>query len=100
MASTSGRMVVVIEDEDAIRDVVEYNLQRAGFQVAVARDGAQGLRLVRELIPQLVVLDLMLPEIDGLEVCRTMRADAATRAIPVIMLTARGDETDIVQGLE
>jgi two-component system alkaline phosphatase synthesis response regulator PhoP len=99
-AGTSAeRDIVVIEDEDAIRDVVEYNLQREGFAVRTARDGRAGLQLVRDVTPKLVVLDLMLPELDGLEVCRALREDPATRLVPVIMLTAKGDESDIVLGL-
>ncbi|MCW2955273.1 MAG: phoB [Thermoleophilia bacterium] len=98
-AATDDRTIVVIEDEDAIRDVVEWNLQREGFSVATARDGKAGLELVRRTQPLLVVLDLMLPELDGLEVCRELRLDVATRAIPVIMLTAKGDESDVVLGL-
>jgi two-component system phosphate regulon response regulator PhoB len=100
MTGTDGRSIVVIEDEDAIRDVVAYNLERAGYRVAVAADGRAGLELVRATSPELVLLDLMLPELDGIEVCRALRADPATSAIPVIMLTALGEETDIVDGLE
>ncbi|MEO6866439.1 MAG: response regulator [Gaiellales bacterium] len=99
MSESGASRIAVIEDEDAIRDVVEYNLQRAGYDVAIARDGRAGLALVRELLPDLVVLDLMLPEVDGLDVCRALRADRATSRIPVIMLTARGTEEDIVNGL-
>jgi two-component system alkaline phosphatase synthesis response regulator PhoP len=98
-STTTEHDIVVIEDEDAIRDVVEYNLQREGFAVRTARDGRAGLELVREVLPRLVVLDLMLPELDGLEVCRALREDPATRLVPVIMLTAKGDESDIVLGL-
>jgi two-component system phosphate regulon response regulator PhoB len=95
----SGPNIVVIEDEAAIRDVVAYNLEREGFVVAQAGDGKAGLELVRRSGPQLVVLDLMLPELDGIEVCRALRADASTAAIPVIMLTAKDDESDVVLGL-
>ncbi|MCW2928195.1 MAG: phoB [Thermoleophilia bacterium] len=94
-----ARRIVVIEDEDAILDVLAWNLQREGFEVATARDGREGLALVRSIEPDLVLLDLMLPELDGLEVCRAMRADARTSLTPVIMLTAKGDEGDIVLGL-
>ena len=96
---TAGR-VVVIEDEAAILDVLEYNLRRAGFEVSAARDGGAGLAMVREAVPDVVLLDLMLPTMDGIEVCRALRADDSTRAIPVIMLTAKGDEEDVVHGLE
>ena len=93
------RSIVVIEDEDAIRDVLEYNLQREGFDVVTATDGRAGLQLVRDRLPDLVLLDLMLPELDGIELCRRLRSDPATGAIPIIMLTARGAEADIVLGL-
>lgn len=97
--ASDARTIVVIEDEDAILDVLEYNLRREGFRVATARDGRTGLELVRELSPELVLLDLMLPELDGIELCRELRAHAATALVPVIMLTAKGDEADIVLGL-
>jgi two-component system phosphate regulon response regulator PhoB len=100
MTDAEGPRIVVIEDEDAIRDVVAYNLERAGFAVTTASNGRDGLRLVRDLTPELVLLDLMLPEVDGIEVCRSLRADPATAAIPVIMLTAKDEEGDIVDGLE
>lgn len=90
----------MIEDEDAIRDVIVYNLERAGYAVQSAADGRSGLQLVRTGAPDLVVLDLMLPELDGLEVCRAMREEPATQLLPVIMLTAKGDESDIVAGLD
>ena len=100
MTGTDGRNIVVIEDEDAIRDVVAYNLERAGFEVSTAGNGRDGLQLVRDALPDLVLLDLMLPEIDGIEVCRRLRSDPATARIPVIMLTAKGDEGEIIEGLE
>jgi two-component system phosphate regulon response regulator PhoB len=100
MPDPARRSIVVIEDEDAIRDVVAYNLERAGYEVRAAADGRAGLELVRAASPELVVLDLMLPEIDGLEVCRTLRREPATELLPVIMLTAKGDESDIVAGLD
>lgn len=94
------RSIAVIEDEAAIRDVVVYNLERAGFHVEHAASGSTGLELVRRLDPDLVVLDVLLPGVDGVEVCRRLRADAATRAVPVLMLTALGDERDVVAGLD
>jgi len=95
----ADRSIVVIEDEDAIGDVIAWNLEREGFTVGRARDGRTGLELVRRSTPGLVVLDLMLPELDGIEVCRAMRADPTLAAIPVIMLTAKGDESDVILGL-
>ena len=92
--------VLVVEDEPDIRDLVVLHLQREGFQVRTARSGADALRQVKASLPDLVVLDLMLPELDGLEVCRRLRRDVATASLPVIMLTAKGDEADRVVGLE
>jgi two-component system phosphate regulon response regulator PhoB len=99
MTAATGRRIVVIEDEDEIRDILAYNLERAGYAVSCAADGRAGLDLVRSAQPELVLLDLMLPEVDGLDVCRALRADDATATLPVIMLTARGDESDVVLGL-
>jgi two-component system phosphate regulon response regulator PhoB len=99
MTVATGRRIVVIEDEDEIRDVLAYNLERAGFSVSCAANGRTGLELVRSERPELVLLDLMLPEVDGLDVCRALRADEATATLPVIMLTARDDESDVVLGL-
>jgi two-component system phosphate regulon response regulator PhoB len=91
--------IVVVEDEPDILEVIEYNLTREGFRVVPARDGADGLKKVRQELPDLVVLDLMLPGMDGLEVCRRLRGDDVTRALPVVMVTAKGEEADIVVGL-
>ena len=91
--------VVVIEDEADIREVTEHNLSREGYQVYSSPDGENGLQLVKKKGPDLVLLDLMLPGLDGIEVCRKLKADPLTCAIPVIMVTAKGEETDIVLGL-
>ena len=91
--------IVVVEDEPDILEVIEYNLTREGFRVVTARDGADGLKKARSELPDLLVLDLMLPGIDGLEVCRRLRADDVTRTLPVVMVTAKGEEADIVVGL-
>jgi two-component system phosphate regulon response regulator PhoB len=92
--------ILVVEDEPDILEVVEYNLAREGFRVVTARNGEDGLESARQELPDAVLLDLMLPGMDGLEVCRRLRADEVTRAIPVVMVTARGEETDVVVGLE
>ena len=92
--------VLVVEDEPDIRDLLAFHLEREGFQVTRATTGPEALRQLRVAPPDLVILDLMLPEMDGLEVCRRLRADPATAALPVIMLTAKGDEVDRVVGLE
>jgi two-component system phosphate regulon response regulator PhoB len=91
--------IVVVEDEPDILEVFDYNLTREGFRVVTARDGADGLKKIRQELPDLVVLDLMLPGMDGLEVCRRLRGDEVTRALPVVMVTAKGEEADIVVGL-
>ena len=92
--------VLVVEDEPDIRDLLAFHLERGGYQVTRAATGPEALRQLRAAPPDLVILDLMLPEMDGLEVCRRLRAEPATAALPVIMLTAKGDEVDRVVGLE
>src|SRR5436853_4091360 len=92
--------VLVVEDEPDIRHLIAHPLQREGFRCREVATGTDALRAVRTSLPDLIVLDLMLPEIDGLEVCRRLRADAGTAAVPIIMLTAKTDEVDRVVGLE
>ena len=91
--------IAVIEDEADILDVIEYNLSREGYKVITAGDGNEGLRRIIDEAPDLVILDLMLPGIDGLDLCRRLKSDPLTRQIPVIMVTAKGEESDIVLGL-
>jgi phosphate regulon transcriptional regulator PhoB len=91
--------IVVIEDEDDILEVIAYNLKREGYEVITSTSGEDGLEKIEKASPQLVVLDLMLPEIDGIELCRKLKSDPLTQSIPVIMVTAKGEETDIVLGL-
>ena len=92
--------VLIVEDEANIRQLVRYNLEKEGFQVMEAADGLQGLRTAQKEKPDLVLLDLMLPGMDGLEVCRTLKGAPATSALPIIMLTAKSEEIDKVIGLE
>ena len=92
--------VLVVEDEKDIIDVVDFNLQQAGYRVLKAADGAEGLRLARDQSPDLVVLDLLLPAMDGKEVCRRLKQGEDTRDIPVLMLTALASETDRIIGFE
>ena len=92
--------ILVVDDEKNIVETVRYNLERAGFRVLTAGDGEAALEQCRKELPDLVVLDVMLPARDGFEVCRTLKQDAATRRIAVLMLTAKTDETDKVVGLE
>jgi two-component system response regulator VicR len=89
--------ILVVDDEQSITDLLEYNLQRDGYQVIVAHDGRQALRLAQVEQPDLVILDLMLPGLDGLDVCRALQRESP---IPIIMLTARDEEVDRVVGLE
>lgn len=92
--------LLIIEDERDIVQALEYNLKKEGFSVSKAFDGIQGLKLSKESSPDLIILDLMLPGLDGLELCRTLKREAPTENIPIIMLTAKGAETDKVVGLE
>jgi two-component system alkaline phosphatase synthesis response regulator PhoP len=96
----SKERILVIEDEEDILALIHFNLVKAGFQVECAMTGEEGFTKVREYKPDLVFLDLMLPGIDGLEVCRRLRQAPDTQETPIIMLTANGEEDDIVQGLE
>ena len=93
-----GKKILVVEDERNIVDILTFNLQREGYDTLEALDGAAGLRLALEQDPDLILLDLMLPKMDGFQVCRTLREQG--RATPIIMLTAREEETDKVLGLE
>jgi DNA-binding response OmpR family regulator len=92
--------ILVVDDEPDVLDLVTYNLGQAGFQTDTAANGAEALRKARSTTPDLILLDLMLPEMDGLEVCKLLRRDAKTSAIPIIMLTARASEIDRIVGLE
>ncbi len=90
--------ILIIEDERGLTDVLAYNLQREGYETIVAHDGRDGLRKAQTQPPDLVLLDLMLPGLDGLEVCRQLRAGQQTARVPILMLTAKGEETDQVIG--
>ena len=92
--------ILVVDDDPTVAEVVAGYLLRAGYTVERAEDGAAALACVAATQPDLLVLDLMLPEVDGLEVCRRLRADRATRSLPIVMLTARGDEQERILGLE
>ena len=92
--------ILVVDDEPEAVELVEFNLTQAGFQVISATDGAEALKKAHAVLPSLIVLDLMLPEVDGLEVCKMLRRDPATADIPIIMLTAKAAEIDRVLGLE
>jgi len=92
--------VLVVEDEAAQRDVIAYNLEAEGFGVSRAENGEEALILVREQAPDLIVLDWMLPNVSGLEICRQLKSKPETRNVPIIMLSARSEEIDRVRGLE
>ena len=94
----SNQTILIIEDERALVDVLTYNLRNEGYDVLSATDGQTGLRRAQSSLPDLVVLDLMLPVIEGLEVCRQLRSDPRTRDIPILMLTARSEEVDEIVG--
>jgi len=92
--------ILVVDDEPEAVELVEFNLKQAGYDVVTAADGAEALKKARTVLPGLVLLDLMLPEIDGLEVCKMLRRDPATAGIPIIMVTAKAAEIDRILGLE
>ena len=92
--------ILVMEDEDALATLLQYNLEKEGYDVVVAADGEEGMLQIDERQPDLVLLDWMLPKLSGIEVCRRIRGKAETRNLPIIMLTARGEETDRVRGLD
>jgi len=94
------KAIIVIEDDEDILELVRYNLAKEGYQVTGAKTGEDGLSEVIDNIPDLVILDLMLPGMDGLDVCRRLKNTPSTHDIPIIMLTAKGEESDIVTGLE
>ncbi len=92
--------ILVVDDEPDALELIEFNLKAAGYDVVTAADGNEALKKARVVAPDLILLDLMLPEIDGLEVCKILRRDASTAAIPIIMLTAKAAEIDRILGLE
>ena len=99
--TATNNKILIVEDEQDVIDMLTLNLQKAGaFVVSTATDGASGLKKAREELPALVILDLMLPKMPGLEVCKILKNDGATRHIPIIMLTAKAEEVDRIVGLE
>ncbi len=92
--------VLVVEDEDSLATLLQYNLDKEGYRVGVASDGDEGLLMIDEQAPDLVLLDWMLPKVSGVEICRRLRARSDTRNLPIIMLTARGEESDRIRGLD
>ena len=100
MVEQSAKVVLVADDDEDILALVEYRLLRNGFEVLVARDGEEALQLAAERIPDLAILDVMMPRIDGFDATRRLRANATTARIPVILLTARAQEADVTRGFE
>ncbi len=101
MSSASSNRILIVEDEADVVDMLTLNLRKAGgFTISTAADGAEGLRKAREEIPALIILDLMLPKMPGLEVCKILKNENGTRHIPIIMLTAKAEEIDRIVGLE
>ncbi|PYJ25180.1 MAG: DNA-binding response regulator [Verrucomicrobia bacterium] len=100
METTSGKVVLIVEDERDVVDLLALNLRKAGFAISTAMDGAAGLQKARSEKPAFIILDLMLPKMPGLEVCKILKGDPATRQIPIMMLTAKAEEIDRVVGLE
>ena len=100
MNAPHHKKILVIEDEPDIQEMLSFNLEQEGYQVLSCDSGEKGLDLLAKNLPDLVLLDLMLPGIDGLTICRAIRGHADTKHIPIIVLSARADESDRVQGLE
>ena len=94
------KKILIVEDEEDIQELIKYNLNKEGYQVICAGSGEEGLQVTKTNYPDLLVLDLMLPEMNGLEVCRQLKSNSKTSHIPIVMLTAKGEESDIVLGLE
>ncbi len=95
-----GERILVVEDEEDIQELIAYNLRKESYQVTTVGDGEKALKIAEATLPDLLVLDLMLPGLGGLEVCKRLKRNPEAERIPIIMLTARGDEADIVTGLE
>jgi two-component system alkaline phosphatase synthesis response regulator PhoP len=98
--SMTRERILVVDDEEDLLELVNYNLSREGFRVECVATGEAALAAARKNLPDLIVLDLLLPSVDGLEICRRLKADEKTRHIPIIMLTAKSEESDMVTGLE
>ena len=92
--------VLIVEDEEALATLLEYNLGKENFSVSIASDGEEGLLKIKESMPDVIILDWMLPKISGIEICRQIRSNPETRNIPIIMLTARSEEADRIRGLD
>lgn len=96
----SKQHILVVDDEEDLLELIRYNLSKEGYRVTTVGNGEDAIQMARKLAPDLMVLDVLLPQVDGLEVCRQLKGDAVTRHIPIIMLTAKTEEADVVAGLE
>lgn len=96
----ANECILIVDDEEDVLELVRYNLDKNGYKVETATSGEEAITAARNKLPDMVILDLMLPGIDGLEVCKKLKSDLKTEPIPIIMLTAKGEESDIVTGLE
>lgn len=99
-SASRGQHILVVEDESDLQELLRYNLEHEGYRVSLSSSGEHALEQVHDVSPDLVILDLMLPGLDGLSVCAKIRQDPTTQAIPIIMLTAKSDESDVVVGLK
>lgn len=96
----ANERILIVDDEEDVLELIRYNLDKNGYKIVTATSGEEAITEARSKTPDLIILDLMLPGIDGLEVCRKLKSDVKTERIPIIMLTAKGEESDIVTGLE
>jgi len=94
------KKILVVEDDRDISELITYNLEREGYEIACLYDGSQVVDFVTQRKPELIILDLMLPEVDGIEICRALKSDTGTKHIPIVMLTAKSEEADVVVGLQ
>jgi len=94
------KKIIVIEDEEAIQELLHYNLNKEGYDITCVENGEEGIKTAKKELPDLIILDLMLPGIDGLEACKILKNDPLTEHLPIVMLTAKGEEADIIVGLE
>lgn len=96
----AGEKILVVDDEEHIQELIKFNLEKSGYKVICADNGIDAIKLVKEQLPQLMLLDLMLPGMDGLDVCKEIRKDSTMSNMPIIMITAKGEEIDKIIGLE
>ena len=100
MSPSAKPLILIVEDEPSLSTLLRYNVEKEGYRVVEANDGEEALVLVQEELPELIILDWMLPKVSGIEVCRRLRARVETKNLPIIMLTARGEDADRVRGLD